>query len=197
MFTGIISNTGLFKSYGRSKQEMSLSVPAPLAHTLTPGDSLSVDGVCLSLVRKDDAVLTFNLSAETLQKTTLGTLKRGQRLNLETPLRLTTPLGGHLVTGHIDAGGRVRKIVARAEGRRLTITFPPDLRPYFVNKGSVAVSGVSLTVAGLGTSSFEVEVIPITLKNSNLGALRPGDVVNIECDIIGKYVYNWINKEQA
>lgn len=197
MFTGIISHTGQFKSYGKSKREMSLIVPAPLARTLALGGSLSVDGVCLSLVRKDDEVLTFNLSAETLQKTTLGSLKRGQRLNLETPLVLSSPLGGHLVTGHIDAKGCVRKIAARAEGKRLTIAFPPDLRPYFVNKGSVAVSGVSLTVASLGASSFEVELIPITLKNSNLGALKPGDIVNIECDIIGKYVYNWMFKERV
>lgn len=196
MFTGIINHTGLFKSYRKSKREMSLSAPAVFARTLAVGDSLSVDGACLSLARKDDETLTFNLSAETLKKTTLGTLKRGQRLNMEPPLTLSSPLGGHLVTGHIDAKGRIQKIVVRAEGRRLTIAFPPDLKPYFVSKGSVAVSGVSLTVAGLGTSSFDVEIIPITLKNSNLGTLRPGDEVNIECDLIGKYVYNWINKDR-
>jgi riboflavin synthase len=117
-------------------------------------------------------------------------LRPGEELNLELPISLQTPLSGHLVAGHIDGRGKVLKSIPRQPGRRLTISFPVRLRPFFIPKGSVAINGVSLTLAGLGPSSLEVEIIPITLKNSNLGRLKSGDEVNIECDMIGKYVYN-------
>jgi riboflavin synthase len=193
MFTGIIKNKGLFKGYRAGRKEMALEDPS-VAGRLDLGDSLAINGVCLSLIKKDGDTLFFNLSEETLKQTTLGQLHPQQLLNLELPLSLSTPLGGHLVTGHIDGMGRILRIKTMGKGKRFTISFPSELRPYFVPKGSVAIDGVSLTVADLSSSAFDVEAIPITLEESTLNTLRRSDVVNIECDILGKYVYNWISK---
>jgi riboflavin synthase len=193
MFTGIVSHQGLFRGYRKGRSEMAVEAPG-LVSKLSPGDSLAVDGACLSLLGADREGLRFNLSKETLDKTTLGGLKPGGRLNLELPLTLAAPLSGHLVSGHVDGVGRVLKVSSRPPGRRLTVSFPAALRPFFVPKGSVAVSGVSLTIAALGPSSFDVELIPLTLEGSNLGLLRPGAKVNLECDMVGKYVYNWLSQ---
>ena len=193
MFTGIITHQGVFRGFGRGRQEMVVEAPG-LGPGLEPGGSLAVNGVCLSLVGPERGGLRFNLSRETLERTTLGALKPGDGLNLELPLTLSAPLSGHLVTGHVDAVGRVLKVSARTPGKRLAVSFPAALRPYFIPKGSVAVDGVSLTVASLGPASFEVEIIPLTLESSNLGRLRAGAKVNIECDMIGKYVYNWLSQ---
>jgi riboflavin synthase len=191
MFTGIIHNQGLFKGYYHGKKEMAVETPE-LVPRMEIGDSLSVDGVCLSLVRKEKTALFFDLSLETLEKTTLGSLRPGTKLNLELPVTSQSLLSGHLVTGHVDAAGRVLKVVRRGRGKRLTVSFPSELRPYIIPKGSVAVNGISLTVADLGAAAFDVELIPITLEKTNLGGLKAGDRVNLECDILGKYVYNWV-----
>jgi riboflavin synthase len=193
MFTGIVSHQGFVRGYRNGRTELVVEAPG-LAPKLAPGDSLAVDGVCLSLLAADRAGLRFNLSRETLERTTLGALKPGDRLNLELPLTLAAPLSGHLVSGHVDGMGKVLKVTSRPPGKRLTVAFPPTLRPYLIPKGSVAVGGVSLTIAALGPSSFEVELIPLTLEGSNLGRLRAGASVNLECDIIGKYVYNWLSQ---
>jgi riboflavin synthase len=193
MFTGIISHQGIFRGYRKGRAEMLLEAPG-LAAKLAAGDSLAVNGVCLSLVGEDREGLRFNLSKETLEKTTLGALRPGDRLNLELPLTLQAPLGGHLVSGHVDAVGKALKLSSRPPGKRLTVSFPSALRPFLVPKGSVAVDGVSLTVASVGPSSFEVELIPLTLGGSNLGRLRAGAGVNLECDMVGKYVYNWVSR---
>ena len=190
MFTGIVVSTGLFKGYRKSRHEMQLEA-ADLAPKLDPGASLSVNGVCLSLVSKDNGTLAFGLSQETLGRTNLGALRPGARLNLELPLTLGSLVSGHLVSGHIDAVGRVVRLVEKRPGKRLLISFPSDLRPYFVPKGSEAVNGVSLTIAALGAATLEAELIPLTLKGTNLGGLRSGDPVNLECDMVGKYAYNW------
>jgi riboflavin synthase len=193
MFTGIITHQGEFQGFQKGRREMCLKV-SELGDTLDLGDSLAVNGVCLSLIRKDNDLLYFNLSEETLKKTTLGSAKRGDPLNLEPSLTLASPLGGHLVTGHIDEVGKVKRIIPRTSGRRIAIAFPSELRAFLVLKGSVALDGVSLTVASLSGSVLEVEVIPITLEQTHIGLWRPGRTVNIECDIIGKYVYNWTVK---
>ncbi|MFO7733543.1 MAG: riboflavin synthase [Candidatus Aminicenantes bacterium] len=195
MFTGIVTQQGLFRGFGRGRQELVVEAPG-LRPVPDPGGSLAVNGVCLSLLEADRDRLRFNLSRETLERTTLGTLKPGDRLNLELPLTLSSPLAGHIVTGHIDAVGRVVKVSSRPPGKRTTVSYPPELRPYFIPKGSVALDGVSLTVASLGPSSLEVELIPLTLEGSNLGRLRAGARVNIECDMIGKYVYNWLSQRR-
>jgi riboflavin synthase len=195
MFTGIITHVGLFSSWRRGRRELLVEAPA-LAAKLRPGDSLAVDGVCLSLVGAEKGVLRFDLSQETLARTTLGAVRPRQRLNLELPLTLAAPLGGHLVSGHIDAIGKILRTAERRPGRRISVSYPRGLRPFLVAKGSVAVNGVSLTVAAIGPSSMDIELIPLTLEGTNLGTLRAGAAVNIECDIIGKYVYNWLVNER-
>lgn len=191
MFTGIIQYQGFFKSYRPAKSELAVDVPTAFP-PLATGESIAVDGVCLSLLRREKDRLVFNLSRETLLRTNLGSLRGNEPLNLELPLTLQSPLSGHLVSGHIDGQGRVFRITERPSGRRLTVSFPRPLRPYFVPKGSVAVNGVSLTVAEVRAASFDVELIPLTMAKTNLKDLKPGRAVNLECDIIGKYVYNWI-----
>jgi riboflavin synthase len=193
MFTGIISSMGVFQGYRQGRREIVVEAPEA-APKLEPGASLAVDGVCLSLVRRDGSGLVFDLSKETLERTTLGLLRTGDRLNLELPLTPASLLSGHLVSGHVDAVGKVVRLVMKRPGRRLTVSFPRDLGPYFVLKGSVAVNGVSLTVADLGADAFDTELIPLTLEGTNLGRLRAGDPVNLECDMLGKYVYNYMKK---
>lgn len=193
MFTGIIQHLGIFKGYGRGKLE--LLVEAPVGFPDLPlGESVAVDGVCLSLTRREGRRLAFDLSRETLQKTTLGSLRTGERLNLESSLTLQSLLSGHLMMGHIDGRGRILRLTERKPGKRLVISFSRELRPYLVPKGSVAVNGVSLTIAELGPACFEVELVPITMGMSNLADLKRGQEVNLECDILGKYVYNWVSQ---
>lgn len=190
MFTGIITHTGRFKGYRRGKRELLLESPAALA-SLAIGESLAVNGACLSLTGRQGEVLAFDLSEETLDRTTLGSLRPGERLNLEPPLTMERPLSGHLVTGHIDGKGKILRKVERRNSRRFTLGFPAELRHYFIPKGSVAVDGISLTIAELQAAALDVEIIPITISGTNVPDWRPGRAVNLECDIIGKYVYNW------
>ena len=189
MFTGIIRHLGVFKGYGRGKQELILEAPDGFP-VLPTGESVAVDGVCISLTRQEGRRLVFDLSQETIRMTNLGSLRPGGRLNLETPLTLQSLLSGHLLTGHVDGLGRVLSLSTKRPGKRLKISFSRDLRPYFVPKGSVAVNGVSLTLAEVGPGSFEVELVPVTIGQSNLADLKRGQTVNLECDILGKYVYN-------
>ena len=195
MFTGIVSHRGVFRGYREGKNVMAVEAPT-LAALLKTGDSLAVNGVCLTLMKKEKDILFFNLSQETLGKTNLGSLRPGEKLNCELPLTLSSLISGHLVSGHIDSTARVLRVVRKGTGKRLAVSFSPDLKPFLISKGSVAVNGVSLTIASLKPDSFEVELIPLTIKETNLDGLGPGDVVNLECDIIGKYVYNWISKEK-
>ena len=190
MFTGIIQATGVLEGYRPGTAELAIAAKE-LASRIEPGGSLAVDGVCLTLVRREKDRLVFNLARETSGLTTLGRLKAGSLLNLELPLTLATPLGGHLVSGHVDFKAEIRRVVSRPPGVRLTVALPGTHRPYFVPKGSAAVNGVSLTVAAVGPASFEVEIIPATLGATNLDRIRPGTEVNVECDVIGKYVYNF------
>lgn len=195
MFTGIITHQGTFAGYRRGRQELVVEA-AGLADKIRPGDSLAVNGVCLSLLGAEKGALRFDLSKETLSRTNLGTLTPRERLNLELPLTLSAPLSGHLVSGHVDAVGKILRTAERSPGRRITVSFPREVRPFLVLKGSVAVNGVSLTIASLGPSSMEIELIPLTLAGTNLGGLRSGATVNLECDIIGKYVYNYLVKDR-
>jgi riboflavin synthase len=189
MFTGIISHTGRFVAYRQGRQEIVIEASSEILQPNT-GESLAVNGVCLSLIKKRKNQASFNLSGETLQKTNLGACRRGDILNLERPLTLSTPLSGHLVSGHIDGTEKVLRITTRNKETRMTFSLSPGIRPYFVEKGSVAVNGVSLTLAEVKPSSFEVVIIPITLESTNLSALKRGNSVNVESDMIGKYVYN-------
>jgi riboflavin synthase len=193
MFTGIIHHQGFFKGYRPAKKELAVEVLSSFP-VLETGESVAVDGVCLSLLRREADMLSFHLSRETLAKTNLGLHREGENLNLELPLTLQAPISGHLVSGHVDGLGRVIRAVVKPPGRRVTISFPRELQPYFVPQGSVAVNGVSLTVAAIRPGFFDVELIPLTVAKSNLRDLKPGRTVNLECDIIGKYVYNWMSR---
>jgi riboflavin synthase len=193
MFTGIITWQGIFRGARRGGRALLVEAPG-LSEKLAVGESLAVEGVCLSVVAAGRDGILFDLSRETAEKTTLGGLKPGARLNLERPLTLADPLSGHLVSGHVDGIGQVLRVSRRAPGKRLAVAYPAALRPFFVPKGSVAISGVSLTIAALTPSSLEAELIPLTLEGTNLGLLRAGDKVNLECDMVGKYVYNYLSR---
>lgn len=196
MFTGIIQYEGRFAGLREGRTEMAVAAEIP-ADKVKLGGSVAVDGVCLTLVRREAGLLVFNLAQETLARTTLGGLRREAGLNLELPLTLADPLGGHLMSGHVDFTAKTARITPKRPGRRLVFSLPAAFRKFLVAKGSIGVNGVSLTVAALGASSFDVELIPATLDKSNLAALRAGDPVNVECDMIGKYVYNFTSGRSA
>ena len=152
------------------------------------GDSLAVNGVCLTAMLIDGDHVHADIGPETSRITTLGTLQRGQEVNLERPLKADGRFDGHFVTGHVDGIGVIDEIRPEGESHWMTIGFPAPLAPLFIRKGSVAVDGISLTLAGLGERQFDVMVIPFTWGATTLRALRKGDKVNLECDVIGKYV---------
>lgn len=188
MFTGIIEDTGIVEEMKGLESGLRLRIATALAPTLAQGASIAVNGVCLTVVVIDGEHLLFDVGPETVRVTTLGQLQRGQAVNLERPMTANGRLDGHFVQGHVDAVGTVSEVRAEAGSQWLTVEFPPLLAPHFIRKGSVAVDGISLTVAGLGDREFDVQVIPYTWDHTNLRHLRRGDKVNIECDMIGKYV---------
>jgi len=192
MFTGIIQATGTFRGFRDNRREMLVEAPG-FAGRIPSGGSVAVDGVCLTLVSRTGETMTFNLARETLDRTNFAGRRPGDPLNLESPLTPADPLGGHFVSGHVDYSGKVRSVVSRPPGIRLIIALPAEFRPFVVPKGSIAVNGVSLTVAAVKPSALEIELIPETLGRTNLARLRAGTAVHVECDMIGKYVYNFLN----
>ena len=188
MFTGLIEALGRIAEVKSTGSGIRIRIRTELAGQLTPGDSLAVNGVCLTVVLAGDGEVHADVGPETARVTTLGSFKRDEAVNLERPLRADARLGGHFVMGHVDAVGIVEDIRSEGDVHWLTITFRRDLAPYLIRKGSIAVDGISLTIAGLGEEKFDVMVIPFTWEHTNLRALRPGGRVNLECDIVGKYV---------
>jgi riboflavin synthase len=190
MFTGIVEALGTVEGVPAPGTAGRLVITAPrsVADGLGQGDSLAVNGACLTVVETDGQRLGFDVSQESLAVTTLGQLAAGEAVNLERPLRIGDRLGGHLVLGHVDGVGHVVAAAAEGAGRRLTFEVPPVLRVLLIPKGSVAVDGVSLTVAGLQGNHFTVAVIPHTLEVTTLGRRQVGARVNLEMDVIGKYV---------
>lgn len=188
MFTGLIEATGVVRALAPVAGGQRLTIDTSLAAELAPGDSVATNGVCLTVVARDATSWSADLSPETLRVTGLGNLREGALVNLERPLAVGSRLGGHFVQGHVDGLGRIEAIVPEGEFYRLQISFPAPLAAYFIEKGSVAVDGISLTVAALGPSTFDVQIIPHTWTNTTLRALRPGATVNLECDMVGKYV---------
>ena len=182
MFTGIVRERARVASFDGTRLVLETSLQAAV------GDSIAVDGVCLTVVAGDESTLAFDVVPETLSRSTLGGLSPGAVTNVEPALRAGEELGGHLVQGHVDGVGRVRAVEPEGEGRRMWIEASPDVLRYCVEKGSITVSGVSLTVAGLEDGAFAVALVPHTLNQTTLGDLDPGDEVNIEADVIGKYV---------
>ena len=185
MFTGIVRERGRVAGVTRRDGGVRLEVEAPRTAELTGiGDSVAVDGCCLTAVAVADGRLAFDAVPETLARTTLGRIEPGTAVNVEPALRAGDPLGGHYVQGHVDAVGRVRSFA----DARLTIEAPLEILRYCVEKGSISVDGVSLTIAHLGHDAFEVALVPHTLEVTTLGALSPGDAVNLEADVLAKYV---------
>jgi riboflavin synthase len=185
MFTGIVEELGTVVAVGAGR----LTVSSHTVSTgLEPGASVSVNGVCLTLVARDDERCSFDLSEETLERTTLGSLEPGNPVNLERPVTLASRLGGHLVQGHVDGVGEVAAVAEDAQGARMRITAPENTSRFIVEQGSIAVDGVSLTVAALDENGVEVALVPHTLAVTTLGSLRPGDRVNLEVDMIAKHV---------
>lgn len=189
MFTGLVEEVGVVRGISRGRDSARLVVEAPgVTAEMKVGDSVAVNGACLTVVECAPRSFAADVMAETLAKTNLGLLKPGDLVNLERALRLGDRLGGHLVTGHIDGVGRIKRRREQDIAVLLEIEAPPEVMRYVVKKGSVAVDGVSLTVADVGRQGFLVSLIPHTAGQTTLGAKRPGETVNLEADIIGKYV---------
>jgi riboflavin synthase len=190
MFTGIVEELGTVRGVERHGDVVRLEVAARVAREGSElGASVAVNGVCLTVVAARPDGLDFEIGPETLARTTLGRLRPGEMVNLERPLRFGAALGGHLVLGHVDGIGTVEAVTRVESTARVRIALPgPELAPLLVAQGSVAVDGVSLTVAALQTRAFEVMVIPHTLAVTTFGRLAPGRAVNLEMDVIGKYL---------
>lgn len=184
MFTGIVREVAEVVSFDGSRLVLAAPETSPGAGV---GDSVAVSGVCLTVVEQEPGTLAFDVVPETLARTALARLEPGGVVNLEPSLRVGDQLGGHVVQGHVDAVGQVRSVVAEGDGRRLWIDSPETVR-YCVEKGSVAVDGVSLTVAALDDDGFEVALIPHTLEATTLRSLEPGDEVNLEADALARIV---------
>jgi riboflavin synthase len=189
VFTGIVREKGRVVSVAAAEDGARLVVAAPRTapHTAV-GDSVAIDGVCLTAVSVADGEIAFDAVAETLRRSSLGRLEAGDEVNVEPALRAGDPLGGHYVQGHVDAVGRVSTVEPEGDGRRVIFQVPPTILRYCAEKGSITVDGVSLTVAGLDETTFTVALIPHTLAETTLGALEPGDEVNLEADVLAKYV---------
>jgi len=189
MFTGIVEEMGTVKTLRRNAGGARLSIVASavLAGTLL-GDSVNVNGICLTVAEKENSEFSADIALETLSVSNIGELTSGQKVNLERALQLSARIGGHLVTGHVDAVGRIRERRQEGNSWRIFIEVPQMTLQYIVKKGSVAVDGISLTVAELDRTGFSIAMIPHTAKLTTLGFKAAGDSVNVETDVIGKYI---------
>ncbi len=189
MFTGIVRGTGNVKYFGNDVQSSSITIETHLEmDDLAQGDSISVNGACLTITDIRTGCFTAVISHETIKITTIGKMKRGDCVNLEKALKSSDSLGGHLVTGHVDGVGSITKISKIGNTTFISIRLSKELRNYVVRKGSITVDGISLTVKDVLIDGFEVSIIPYTIENTTLASKKEGDLVNIETDIIGKYV---------
>lgn len=189
MFTGLIEDTGRVAAFGRRGEAGILSVESALPFAeIAIGDSIAVNGACLTVCSKDNRTLTFDVSPESISRTTIGRLNSGKVVNLERALKLGDRFGGHIVSGHVDCCGRLTRIENRSGNRQLHFSLPAEQLRYLVQKGSITIDGISLTVNEVSLDGFSVNIIPHTMAHTTLDQLRNGDDVNIETDIIGKYV---------
>src|SRR3954453_2909391 len=188
MFTGLVEAVGELIERKPTDRGFRLRIGTALADELSPGDSLAVNGVCLTVILAEKQEVHADVGPETNRVTTLGSLPRGSALNLERPLRADSRFGGHFVQGHVDAIGYVEELRQDAEFHWLTVSFPSQLAPLIVHKGSIAIDGISLTVAGLGVDRIDIMVVPYTMEHTNVGRMKVRDRVNLECDMVGKYV---------
>ena len=189
MFTGLIQEVGVVQKVERQGAGLWVSLEAPqTTPKLKVGDSLAVNGCCLTVVELKPPLVGFQAVPETTKRTLLGLLKKGDPVNLERPLTLADPLGGHLVQGHVDGIAQILKLEKEGDGTRLLVRIPEALTPYVVEKGSIALDGISLTVAGLMGDEVEVALIPHTLQNTSLKSKKVDDYLQVEVDMLAKYV---------
>ncbi|MBU6424149.1 MAG: riboflavin synthase [Chloroflexota bacterium] len=197
MFTGIVAEVGVVRHVEETASGRRIEIGAErVLERLDVDDSIAVAGVCLTVVARDDRSFTVDTVPETLSRTTLGSVARGTRLDLEPAATPTTALGGHIVQGHVDGTVALVERHAEGEGARLRFALPPDLDRYVVMKGFIAIDGVSLTVAAVTKGVFDIALIPHTSRQTTLGSLRVGDLVNVEVDIIGKYVEHLLDARE-
>src|SRR6185369_1781321 len=197
MFTGIIEELGSVKSIEERGENARIVIDARVVTEGTQhGDSIAVNGVCLTALDIQHDSFAADVSRETLQRSTLGRLRPGAPVNLERAVTPTTRLGGHIVQGHVDARGQFLNVENHGDSWTLRIAYPPEIARYLVFKGSVSVEGISLTIAGLTAEYFEIAIIPKTWEVTNLSHLKPGDEVNVEVDIIGKYVEKLLSQSK-
>jgi riboflavin synthase len=187
MFTGLVESVGRVAEIQHGSTGVRLAIATALADDLTLGESVAVNGVCLTVVARASDRVHADISPETLRMTTLGDLATGASVNLERALRADARIGGHFVLGHVDGIGTIASIRAEGDSHRVAIDVPASLDPYLVEKGSVAVDGVSLTIAAATTNRFEVQIIPFTWQHTTFSGAAAGGRVNLECDILGKY----------
>ena len=190
MFTGIIKELGTVKSIARKGLSIEISVQSGLAKDLKPGDSIAINGVCLTATKTNGDEFRVDAVAETLNKTTLGALHTNEKVNLESALAAGQPMGGHIVNGHVDGVAIIRGKINKGDGFIFEFSLPSEIRglsKYIVDKGPVAVDGISLTVVEARSYAFTVSVIPFTIENTTLGFKKVGEKVNLEVDIMAKY----------
>jgi riboflavin synthase alpha subunit len=198
MFTGIVREVGRVEALDGGSDGVTLRIHAPETAAATRvGDSVSVNGVCLTATSVDDGTVAFQAVPETLARSTLGRLRAGQETNVEPALRAGEPLGGHVVQGHVDGVATIRAITADGDGARLELELPQELRRYCVVKGSITIEGVSLTVADLDRGTVSIALVPHTLAATTLGSLEPGDAVNVEVDVLAKYVERLLAERES
>jgi riboflavin synthase len=188
MFTGIVAELGRVESVDRGPEGARLRVRAGLASELSEGDSVAVNGACLTATAVEDGAFAADVMQQSLGLTTLGELEAGDAVNLELALRADDRLGGHVVQGHVDGTGTVASVTPDGFARRVRVELPDELLDYVVERGSVAIDGVSLTISGLDENRIEVSLIPETLERTTLGEAQPGGRVNVECDVLARYV---------
>jgi riboflavin synthase len=188
VFTGLVQGLGQILGVERSADGVRLSVASALAGEIANGDSVAVNGVCLTAIAVDGGSFVAEVMNETLSRSSLRDVARGAEVNLELALRASDRLGGHIVQGHVDGVGTIRAVTDDGFASRVEIEAPREILRYVVEKGSIAVDGISLTVAGLDEASFTVLLIPETLERTNLGQAKPGTTVNLEVDVLAKYV---------
>lgn len=197
MFTGLIMESGEVVSLDKRPDSARLSVKGrEVVKDAALGDSIAINGVCLTVVSIDGETLAFDVSYETLKSTNLGNLKRGDRVNLEPSLRPNSKMGGHFVTGHVEDIGKIRSKTPAGNALRIEISSPDTVLKYLVGKGSVAVDGISLTVVDVLKDAFSIVIIPHTAKMTTIGFKNVGDTVNLEPDILGKYVAKFLRIDQ-
>jgi riboflavin synthase len=194
MFTGLVETTAQVRSVEPDGDGVRLEVETPLAAELAHGDSIAVNGVCLTAVEPDGGRFRADVMAETLRRSSLGPLGAGDEVNVELALRAGDRLGGHMVQGHVDGTGTVEAVADEGFARLVRVAAPPEVLRYVVEKGSIAVDGVSLTVASVDDAGFTVSLIPETLERTTLGQAAPGRVVNLEVDVLAKYVEKLVNR---